>query len=800
MRLSLMTAVLAVLAAFVAAIGPAAAERAGYTWPPAAIPQEAPRKGWYTPLPLLNRVPSSLEVKLPCGLSQPLGRAGRTVLLSTTRRSQDSGGLQILLVADSIQIRVGRSDVASVPWPASCPLLVDVRAGRLRTASRDVALHTGAPDEMPIVTGLFTGLDLRSGSPPAVSLRTRTYATSYTGRQNIAAAAAILFAFAALILLSRRERPRFLQSGRRLLVRAWQAREAADVVVVGVLLVWWIVAPTFRDDGWLWIENRSFDDLGAVSFYFDNWGLTPPLGNWVVWVEHGIVGATNDLVFTRLPSLLVLLATWPLSRYCLQLAVSPGPVTRGARWTLAAAFLVGSLAWGMTLRPEPLIAFLALTTLVAMLSFKHSPRIAPLLLVVPAVVLAICAHPTGLVVASPLIAGVPHLLRELRHNIARWLTLLGILGLAALALVLILFSIDADLGQRLADARLVSEGELHSDPFWREFVRYTRFDDRGGATAVRHLSLVLLLIPVLAALTRRRLGRSGSDFALLPAHSVAIGLVLLAFVPSKWPWHFGALAVIGAVSAATEVERIAQESRTAPGGRVRQLLALAFIFAAGLWAWSATGPWSQLDIQRLSWNDGFNVYPWLLGVPALGVGLLIAAHARARRAERGSPFDVAQSVLTWTIPALSFAAISITVAILVLDAARTPWSPARQNLEALVGDSSCGIANQLRGDPEVVAEFSNRSNPALLVPSVALYYPCATPPALEDGLVELPRLLAFQGDAWPLFVRDGPFVAARDLYHFERIGTAPRGVEAYSVTDSIPGYTKLDVVRPTEAR
>src|SRR3989337_642314 len=86
---------LAVLAAAVAAVGPAKGESAQYIWPPPVQAAEAPSKGWYAPLPLLNRVPPSLEVSLPCGLSRPLRSEGPVTVLATARRPRATEALQI---------------------------------------------------------------------------------------------------------------------------------------------------------------------------------------------------------------------------------------------------------------------------------------------------------------------------------------------------------------------------------------------------------------------------------------------------------------------------------------------------------------------------------------------------------------------------------------------------------------------------------------------------------------------------------------------------------------------------------
>jgi len=784
--LALCAAIVALLAALVVAAGPARGESAEYSWPPATLPAERPMRGFYAPLPLLNRVPSSIDVKLPCGLARSLRDVRPVTLLATARRAETAGALRIVHMDDALRISIGASEIAELPWPASCPLRVEVAGGELRLPGRAVSLRTGTLENMPIVTGLFTDLDLRAGEPLQVVVRTRDYATSWTARQLVAGALAFALVCAALILLVRPDRWRPLEALRRGMRSAWEARDRTDAAVVGVLLVWWIVAPTLFDDGWLWVQLRAFDDLGTPDFYYDVWGVALPLGYWIEWLRHWAIGSTSDLVFMRLPELLALLVSWLLCRWCLHRVVR-GPETSSVRWTLAGAFLVGATAWGMTIRLEPFVSVLVLASLATMISFALAPRPAPLTIAVPAAVLAATAHPAGLVAAAPLLAGAPEMVGWLRRGGRRLLLAFGALLLAALALALVLFTIDADLTTRLSDARVAREGDFHAEPWWREYVRYARFDAYGGGTAIRRLSLALLLLSVLALLTRRRAARTG--VLTLPARSVAVALVLLAFVPSKWPWHFGALAAMGAVATAAEVARLLRE-RDQPGWQtIRPVFALAAVGAVTLWSWSAPGAWGLLDLQETSWRSGFNPYSFLVLA-----SILVVVAVRSLRAGREG--GLLEGIVGKAMAIVLFAAVGLTALILIRDAAVTAWSPARQNLEAIAGRSSCGLAHQLRGEGYVFELLADPETPVYLEPPLAVYFPCSTTPALEDGLVEVPRLVVVQSDRRRLLdERDSPFAAVSDLYGLTSVAHGPRGVEVLSVADAVPGLVRLDADR-----
>lgn len=852
----------ALLAALVAAFGPARDVRSTYVWPGATVPAGTGTAGWYAPLALLNRVPESIDVRLPCAVTRREGSSGPVTMFSTARRPEQADALRIVWSDRSVRISAGREELARAAWPDACPLDVQIRGGELRLPARTIRLGLSTLDHMPVVTGLFSGLDLQRGAPLRVRLQTRAYTTSQSGRQIAAAALAAALAWAALLALAFPARAAlrarlFPPPSLRLGVRAlWTARDGSDAVVVGVLILWWILAPTFSDDGWLWVEHRRFEDLGTISFYFDNWGLASPLGYWIEWLRHWALGSTQELIWLRLPSLFVLLATWPLCRWCAR-RVIPREPTRLTRWSLAGVFLLGATAWGMTLRLEPVVALLTLCGFAAVLSFIREPRFAPLTVALPAAVLAATAHPAGTVGAAPVLVCLPHVGRWLRSQGARAIPLVVALLSATVALALVLFTLDADLGTRLHDASVVRAGDLHSEPWWHEYMRYTHFDAFGGGTAIRRLSLALLLLATLSALTRSRPGRG--SLSATPGYTLAIALVLLAFVPSKWPWHFGTLAALGAVAAAAEVANLATASREEATWPLRQLAALVAVGTACLWAWWGPIAGSSLELQKLSWRDGFNHYPWLFGIPAValaaglaailqarrgrdrtswaaaalwtlfgvvvawvwwypGTSLLrlggstwrdgfnarswlavvpavtvVAAAATIRRGRQGRAVRAGTTV-GWVIPIASFAFVAVTIAVLGLDASRSSWSPARQNLETLTGRTSCGLADELDGG-RVATTMAHAGTTTLLVPSLALYFPCATIPSIRGGVVQLPKLVAYEYMPWPLQVKDGPFAAVADLYTTRRIAQGPRDVEVLSVADRLREFTRTDAVQ-----
>jgi hypothetical protein len=687
--------------------------------------------------------------------------------------------LRITLAGRELRIAAGDRAFERIRWPASCPLLFRVSNGELRFHDAVEPLQLPTLGGMPVVTGLFSTLDLSRGSPPRVVIRTRPFTTSFTVWQDLAAALAVVLAVAALGLVSA-VRPRVRPLG-VLTRRVWSQRDATDLLVVVTLFVWWIVAPIFTDDGWVWAEDRAFRSLGGISALYDVWGLMSPTGQWLEWLRHWVVGSTNDIVVMRTPSLAALLVAWPLCRWALRMAIGERPPFV-VRWTLAGAFLVGATAWEMTVRPEPFISLIVVAVLCAVLSFARSPRAAPLAIAAPLVILAITAHPAGITAAAPVLAAIPGLVRWLRAQ--RWRAAMAVIGivLGTAALGLVLFVVNADFGLRIASADAYAQAAGHREPPWHEYVRYQIFDSAGGGNAGRRLSLAILVLAAAAWVLR---SRRGKKILIEPACSVAISLVLLAFVTSKWPWHFGTLAALGAVAVATEAARLLHEPRS----KVRSAISLLVVSTALLWAWRAPDGWSPLDLQRQAWSQAFNsrVFTALVALAC------VASVVGVRRTR--TPFARALAGMPGAILAAgSIAVVGLTVALLALDAARSPWSITRQNLEALRGQSSCGLAHHLEGATEVVG-LLGADRPTLLAPAVAPYLPCATPAGVDGGLIQLPAFFAYQGSAWPVTMPDGPFAAVADLYRFKPLARGRQDVAVLAVDTRIRGFRRLEAKR-----
>jgi hypothetical protein len=752
-------------------------------------------------------VPASIDISLPCELPPALpGAAGAPTVLATARDTKRAAGLRIARTPEALVFSVGRKRLAALPWPSravGCPLVVRVADGALILPDRRVPIGSAYPSGMPTVSALISELDLRARSGVEARITTRIYATSPTGRQVAATVAALLFGLGALLLV-RSGLLTALDRSMRGLPRMLRQAGPVDAGVVGLLLVWWVLGPAFGDDGWIWMHERVFSQVGAFSIYLDAFGANAPLNYWLEWLHHWLVGVTDQLVLLRLPALVALVASWFLARWCLRRAV--GSVEpRAVRWSLAAAFAVLAMAWGMTLRPEPFISLLVLTNLAAALSFARAPRIAPLIVGALATALALTTHPAGILALAPIVAIAPQLLASLRGRVVSR-SGVAALVLVGLSLTVLLTFVDRDLDSWNADRQLVEQIGYYDGSWWQEWTRYSSMvDQRSWAASLRHMSVALLLLAVLGYVTRRRLPGHRAALAI-PARSLTIALLLLVLMPSKHAWHFGVLVGIGAVALAAECTRLLGEGRAQPARPLRPFVAVELVFAALIWSWTIRLSWTLLDLQTMTWDDAFGAVElrgsgfltWLVILLVLVVIAGVVDRLRTRRG-RPTPADMPWRLAAWSVPAVSAVLIVATCAVLAVDTARASgWAPARQHLAALAGRSECGLADQIRvavaprsttnGSTTVLATSMRTNGTKTLVDHlVAPYFPCADLPSVAGGVAETPQLIVSR--RWivrPVQRAQSSFAGVLDLYTL-RLLYDSKSVRVFSVDERVPG-------------
>jgi hypothetical protein len=670
---------------------------------------------------------------------------------------------------------------------------------------------------MPTVDGLLSELDLRVGRSPSIVVTTYVHATQASVRQIVAWMLATICALVASLLVAVEHLPRrpwatILQLGRGAARRA----TLVDGVVGLALLGWWLISPAFWDDGWVQATEKSFSASGGFSTYYNAFGANLPLGYWLDWLQHWLTQSTSALVFLRIPALLCLAATWVLCRWVLARLLRPvAGEDQIVLWVLATTFVVGAMAWGMTLRPEPTEALLATGVLACTVRFLERGTTAPILTATILIALALAAHYEGIVSLAPLLVVGLQLLGWARARLGTAVTLI----VSTSALLCVLVFVDSDLTSWRADVRTASAyGTVTS---WRtEPDRYALLFNAPSGTPIRRASVALMVLAVLAFLTRRILRKAGQFN--LPTSSLAVGLLLLIAVPDKLPWHFGALLGLAAVAVASETARVRQDAARSRGWQARPLLVIAIGMLAATWCWDPRLSWNPFDLRTLNWVLGFERTIPLTELVILPLLLMFGlALGELLRGRSTYPWLIPWRVSSWTALTVAVPLIAFTYAVLLADSVKTSsWTLARQNLASFTDSQRCGLSDYLgvRGQTafrrdgwheELASDLTQPGSRSLIFPVFLTYFPCVKQPRLQNGIAEVPKFILGTDQNPGLYglspiegYRTSPFGGLLDLYPVEhqRLAKSPfpwGDVVLYQVNQRIPGAARVSPTRST---
>ena len=696
-RLALALAVVALVSAIVGAVGPAKNTYATYSWPPSPLPAMPAARTWYTPLLLERQTPDALTAGLPCSPTAPLpGARQPLVVLATARSPERAKALAVVQQHNRLVVGIGTSTLARLELASTrdagkdCAYRLRVHDGRYSIAGgpKNVALDGTVP-AMPVVDGIFSQAALRSGPQLSVQVRTQAFATQTVPRQTIAWLIAVVALVVALLLVALERTPTPLATTGRLARAALRNARAVDASVLVALAVWWVISPAYYDDGWVRTRQSMFSSVGGFSNYFNGFGANLPNGYWLEWAQHWLTQSSAEQVVLRVPALVSLAAIWVLCRWMLVRVLTPSAEHLVARWTLAGAFLVGAFAWGMTLRPEFATALFTAGTMACAVRFVEREATAPLAVAAVLVPLASTAHHAGIVSAAPIVASGPAVIRWARRN--RMVATTVALASAALAATLVF--VGSDLAQRLRDAH-DARSYLTGTTWLDEAQRYALLSVEPFATPVRAVSVVLMGLTVAAFLLRRRHGKH--PLLDLPASTLAVGLLMLAVLPDKFPWHFGALLGVAAVAASAETARLREDAAVSHGWQVRPFVAIAAGIVTSIWVWSSLLPWSPLDLRTLDWIRAFDDLHLQTVVVLLPLVALVAATVAGIVRRDMYPWRVPWRVAPWTALMIAVPVLAFTAGVLVVDTARTgSWTLGRQNVDALRGNAGCGVVDDV---------------------------------------------------------------------------------------------------------
>ena len=649
-------------------------------------------------LALVRPIADALHIELPC--TEP----GST--LSTTAPpmwANRPGSLTFNDPGNALYVRVDRGSVevtrnsavvvqVEVGNEAECVAILDYRDGlwRLGAEGREVSAEGGPAY---LAEAWFTG-PAATDPQSAITVETRELGTSPTGIQFLFMAVALI----ALLIVSRelivrdsRDPDRATAKATPRLRRLLASLRFVDVAVVGTLFVWLILIPVNIDDGWITASVRSYDAHGDFSAMYTEPGAVYPFGYWVAWLQHLWGGVSSSVVVMRLPAFALGVLTWAGLRSIGRRLAVPG--RGGSVWLMAAVFVVGFGAWGMTLRAEPLVgALVVLSTLLAV-RFNQGDR--GWVLVVWAVVipLAVTSHTAGIIVVAPVIASWSAFrdwirsAREARYLFTVWVLMVG-------SLLLLVWFLDSNIAAKLDAISGFRASSSHDDFISREFLRYRNLDLTPYATPMRRMSIAFIALGIGAFLLR---ARRQAGLINLPAWSLVTGLFLLTLTPSKWPWHVGGLLGLAAIVVAIELRKV---------DKSRWIFALLGVVFAMSWTWSASLSWTAFDLRTYAWT----VHDPLANRTTSEAGLLpfelTSLVGWAMTA--GVVALLASAVLRWRSdlhPQRPPEAVAMLGAVLVISlTASTLWSDTTdtdgwtfggQNFASLRGDATCGLGDEV---------------------------------------------------------------------------------------------------------
>lgn len=495
---------------------------------------------------------------------------------------------------------------------------------------------------------------------------------------------------------------------------------AIDVVVVGVLIAWLFLAPMTDDDGYYsaMAANVPFSGYVPNVYQLYNQGFTPfswPYYTLSWWQETFGVGA----VPLRIPSLLFGVATWFVARAFVARTSLLDPASAPFRWVptlgrlvLAAGYLSWWLPYDMGTRPEPVVAFFTVATLLAVAEGLERRRLALLGLAVGLGTAGLMAAPTGFITLAPLLVATPAVWRLIRESspswpavAARWVVIVapGAVG------SLLGFSDGAY--RDFVRSQDIFAPIQRAATWYEELGRYavllstdSHFGSYARRAAVLACLLALVWFVVLVVAARARNLRVPARLPLV-GWSTLLAFALLLPTPSKPTHHFGAFAGLGAILLALVlvigpqlVAILDRERRVPQAALVGAGLATVLVSAL---AWHGRAMWPHgwglgqpSDGNYPSVRGVFLDQPlwWLIGLAVTTGVLALGAHLLApqrRRLALGAAVPVMVTVLLLTITVWTVGDF-----IRAADRTATTWSP---QVDAWRDPTSrrCGLAGQI---------------------------------------------------------------------------------------------------------
>ncbi|MFD4369891.1 arabinosyltransferase domain-containing protein [Rhodococcus sp. NPDC058521] len=667
--------------------------------------------------PLVGYAPLTFDATIPCESVQSLAGTGGLLASTSPAGTPDAEryGFVAKVTAASddapgaAEVIFRNHAILSVPLdqlPAGCTIAINSDAtsttAEVTGSDRPVGRYDG--DLRPQTVGIFGDIGQADGLEVNAELDTR-FTTSPTVWKILAMVVGALATVVALYALHRLDDTDGRRS-RRFLPTRWWSFTAADVVVLGTLVVWHFIGATTSDDGYQFTMARASEEAGYMANYFRYFGVPEaPFGSPYYDFFALLAHVTTASPWVRLPALICGIVAWlVISREVLPRLGAAAKSSKVALWTGGLVFLAFWLPYNNGLRPEPAVAVGVLLTWCSVERAIATRRLLPAAVAILVGAATLTAGPSGLICFAALVAGLRPLTKvvvERARTVGYWPLLLPLVASGTLVLV----AVFADQGLatvfQMQHAHEIAGPNQH---WYEEYLRYQWLFNASvdGSLARRFGVFAMVLCLAVCILTMMRKGGRIPGTSTGPSRrivGITLGaMVLMMFTPTKWTHHFGvyaglagSLAVLATVAVSASTLR-SHRNRALFAAAVSFLLAMCFTSVNGWWYVSSYGvPWfdKPVEVAGISAGSAF------LGLTVL---LLIAAiwyHVR-------EPLGVVESKRSarfWAIPPLTIAA-GIMVVFEVLSMAKgavaqyPAFSIARSNIDAVTGQP-CGLANDV---------------------------------------------------------------------------------------------------------
>ena len=567
--------------------------------------------------PLMSYAPEKLEATIPVAAFDEL-HDGQNLLLGTLPQdSKDATqrGLFIRLgdngldavVKDKVIFSITQEDVDKLAPTDELKLTSDADKTTVTLGTHE-GEATG--DERPQVTGLYTELN-RDAEIPGLSADI-TVNSRFTSSPSLIKYLAMWSGIACLLvsLFSLWKFDQLAGDHTSEYTPRWKSITLLDGVVAAILLFWYFIGANTSDDGFILTMARQSHAADYMANYYRWYGVPEsPFGAPYYDLLGLMTYVSTSSIWVRLPQLVAAVLTWLLlSREVLPRLGQKITERRVAHWTAAFVFLAFWLPYNNGIRPEPIIAALALLTWVLVEKCFATNRLLYGAIAVIVATIALGAGPTGLMAVGALLAGIPAFIRMLHRRRS-----LGIVAQLVPFLptgFAILMAVFGDQTLRtVTEAVHVRSAKGPSLPWYLEWVRYeTLMGNNVDGSFTRRFAVILMFAAVVLVIasTLRHGGVIGAAKAPTFRLVMMFALTMFAFcfTPTKWSHHFGVFAGLGAALAALAAIVVSQIALRSVRNRLLIIGAFLFLLAfclAGQNAWwyiSSFGvPWFDKSIQ-----------------------------------------------------------------------------------------------------------------------------------------------------------------------------------------------------------